>query len=258
MKHSISLPHAELDELLGGGAGPVAVGGGAGGAGVEDAAGFEGGVHGGFGAVGALFGKGADADDPFGLEGGDDGAEVGVAGGFHGGGFGGGKFVWGVIAAAGFDEDEGAVVGDEVVCKKGFCFAEALGKEAPEASAADFGIGAVEADDGALFVFALGFADGFVDAHPVADGGDFAEGDAGLGHAKGAGVHADEDDAFLAAAKAAQVGLMRCPGVVERLIDVLDRGGEVERAQGFAQGLGGGDEGVCGKGEEKTQHGGQP
>jgi serine protease Do len=241
-------PDAEFDELFGGGAGPVAVGGRAGGAGVEDAAGFEGAVEDFFGAVGALFSEGADANDPFGLEGGDDGAEVGIAGGFHGGGFGGGELVGGVIAAAVFDEDEWAVVGDEVIFKEGFCFAEALSEEAPEASAADFGLGTGEADDGAFGMFAVGFADRLVDAHPIAHGGDFTEGDTGLGHAKGAGIHADEDDTFFAAAKAAEVDLMRGPGVVEGLIDVLDGSGEAERAEGFAQGLGGGNECVGGHG----------
>jgi hypothetical protein len=95
-------------------------------------------------------------------------------------------------------------------------------------------------------MLAFRFAHGFVNAHPVAHGGDFTEGHAGLRHAEGAGIHADQDDALFAAAKAPQIGLMRRPGVVERLIDVFDRRGEAQRAQGFTQGPGGGDEGVGG------------
>lgn len=213
---------------------------------MEDTAGLEAAVHGFFGTQGTLFSEGTDTDHPLGLQGGNDGAQMCITGHFHGGGFGGGQFVRRVVAPAGLDENERAVVGDEVVFEEGFRFAEPLGKQAPQASAADFGIRAVKADDGALRMLALRFAHRLMDAHPVTHGGDFPEGNACLRHAKGAGVHAHEDDTFFAAAKTAQIGLMRHPGVVERLIDMLDRRGKAQRAQGFAQGLGGGDEGVGG------------
>ena len=97
--------------------------------------------------------------------------------------------------------------------------------------------------DGALGVFGIGFADGAGDAHPVADGGDFSEGHAGLGHAVGAGIHAQQEDAFVALAEAPEVVAVALPGVVERVVGVGDGIGEGEGAEGLTEFVRGVDEG---------------
>ena len=80
------------------------------------------------------------------------------------------------------------------------------------------------------------------DAHPVAHRVDLAERHTRLRHAPRSWVHAEEDDALLAVAKAADVLLMRGARVFERVIDVRDRLGEGERAQGIAKGINGGED----------------
>ena len=81
-----------------------------------------------------------------------------------------------------------------------------------------------------------------IDAHPVAHRIDLAEGHARLRHAPGPRVHAEEDDALLAIAKAAHVLLMRGARVFERVIDVRDRRAERQRAQGIAKCIDGGED----------------
>jgi len=136
-----------------------------------------------------------------------------------------------------------------VLVKKGLRLAKTLGEVAPEPPAADFRLRAVKTEHGALRMLALRFAHGFADAHPVAHGGDLAKGDAGLRHAEGAGIHADEDDALRAASKTPQIGFMRRPGVVERLVNIVHRLGKAQRTEGFTQGQGGGDKGGGGHGK---------
>ncbi len=221
------------EELLGGGGGPAAIGCGAGGGGVQDLAVFD--VDSVEGVLGLLLGEASDADDPFGLEDFDAASEVQVAGFEEGGAFGCGKFVGGTVSRAFFHEDERAIVEDEVFGEEVFGVWIALGKESPEASARDFGLFAIEAEDGPLGVFGLGLLDRFADAHPVFDGVDFAEGNSGLGHAPGARIHAHEDDALFGGGVAFEVGMVRFPSVAQRIVDVGDRGRKGERVDRVAE-----------------------
>lgn len=231
----LGLPDALFDELLGGLAGPVAIGEWAGGAGVEDAADFEASAEGVFGTLSAGLRKGTNAYDPFGIEGGDDFAEVGVAELFHGLGFAGGELVRGAVATAFLHENEGAVIGHKMLLEEVFSRAKTLGEEAPEAAAADFGVFAGKAGDAAFGVLVLGMSDFRFDLHPVAYRGDFAKGHAGLGHAEGARVHADEDDTFFAFAVTAEVELVRNAGVFERIVNVGRGRGEGEGGEAAAE-----------------------
>ena len=125
------------------------------------------------------------------------------------------------------------MIDDEVVSKKIFRRGEAFAEESPKAASADFAAGAGEAVDGALGVFAGGLADGGIDAEPIARGGDFAEGNAGLRHAEGAGVHTEEHNAFFGGGSEAEILLVRGPRVVERIVHV--RHG-VSKGEGVASG----------------------
>lgn len=236
------LPNTGGLELTGDGGAPAAVGSRAGGAGMENGDHPDGKALEGEG--GALGGEGADADHGVGMEEGLGLAEVGVAKGEERGAFGGGEFIGGEIGAGGGHEDEGAIIGDEMVLKKGVGGAEAFGEETPKSAAAHFTSGAVEAEDGTLGKFLGGAIDRALEAEPVTDGVDFAEGHAGLGHAEGTGVHAEEDHPFPGVGIAEQVGLVDGPGVVERVIDVGHRRGEGQSGGGLAEVRGGGDQRV--------------
>ena len=74
-----------------------------------------------------------------------------------------------------------------------------------------------------------------LDAHPVAHRRDLAEGHAGLHHAEGAGVHAQEHDLLVPLAIAVQIGGVGLPGVLQRVVDVRHRRGKAQRFQLVAQ-----------------------
>ena len=164
-------------------------------------------------------------------------------GGVHGGAVGGGEFIGGQVGAGGGHPHEGAVVEDKVIGKEGGGGAEVLLHQAPETAAADLGAGAGEALDAAFGVLDGRLADGGGDAQPVAHGSDLAEGHAGLRHAKGAGIHAEENDAFGGGAVTVEVGTMGVPGVGEGVVGAGDGRGEGEGGNGVAEGGGEGDEG---------------
>ena len=233
MSDDLKSPNALDGHLVGGLFGPASVGGGAGGAGVEDFSDAD--VHSTERLGGAFFGEAADGDEPFGFENFHYPAEMVVARGHQRRGFCGGKFVGGAVAAGVFHKGERAVVGDEVVGEKFFRCGEAFAEESPQATSADFAARAGEAVDGTFGMFAGGFADGGVDAEPIAGGGDFAKGDAGLRHAEGAGIHPEEDDAFFCGGGEAEVLLVRGPRVVEGVVNVRHGVGEGESIAGGAQ-----------------------
>ena len=234
---STFLPNALGGHLGDGLFGPASVGGGAGGAGVKDFSDADVDASKCFG--GAFFGKAADGDEPFRFKDSHHAAQVRVARCHQRGGFGGGEFVGGSVAAGVFHKGERAMVGDEVVGKKFFRRGKSFVKQAPQATTADFAARAGEAVDGALGVFAGGFADGGVDAEPIARGGDFAEGYTGLGHAEGTGVHAEKDNFLFVGGGEAEVLFVRGPRVVERIVNVSHGVGEGESIAGSAQVAGG-------------------
>lgn len=181
------------------------------------------------------------------MELGDDGLEVRLAGFFDGDEGGGGQLVGGEVGSGIFHPDEGAVVGDEVVGEELFGSSELFSEQSPEATTGDFRAFAVEAGNGALGVFVFGGADFAGDFEPVADVVYFAEGDAGLGHAVGAGVHAHEEDALGFGAVLFEIVDVRFPCVFEGIVGMSDGGGEGEAAQVLAKGVGGVGEGVHGR-----------
>ena len=122
------------------------------------------------------------------------------------------------------------MVGEEV-----FDGAKAIRKQAPQPFAADFGARAGKAFDRTLWVFAARFANRRRDAHPGANGANFAKGHAGLHHAERSGVHAEKDHPFVAVGKLLQVRLVRGPRVIERIIDVCDRGREFDAVNDSAE-----------------------
>lgn len=154
-----------------------------------------------------------------------------MAGGIDGCHFVGGEFVGGKVGAAVLHPEEGAEIEDEVVLEKIAGVGEFFRKKTPEASSADFGSGAGHAIDAALGVLVGGFSDKGIEAHPVADGGDFSEGDSGLGHAVGAGIHAKEEDAFFVLSEFFEVCMIAVGGVVEGEVGVADWGGKMEIPQ---------------------------
>ena len=122
----------------------------------------------------------------------------------------------------------------EMIGEEGLRLAEALLEQAPETTAADLGTVAGKAGDLLPRMLLVGSTDGHLEPHPVADGGDFAEGHAGLRHAEGAGIHAQEEHLLRAGGGiTTQVGLMGSPGIVQRLIDEIGRRGKRSARQGF-------------------------
>jgi hypothetical protein len=57
------------------------------------------------------------------------------------------------------------------------------------------------------------------DTKPIAHSGNFAERHARLRHAEWTRIHTEKNDAFPASAEAAEVLLVRGPGVVERVVN---------------------------------------
>ena len=226
-------PNALVGQLGGGLFGPAAVGGGAGGAGVENFANADVNAIKGFGCT--FFGEAAHGDEPIGFKKFYDAAQVRIARGHQGRGLGGWQFVRRAIAAGVFHEGQRTMVDNKVIGKKFLGRAEALAKQAPQPAAADFAARAGEAINGALGMFARGFADGGIDADPVAHSGHLAKGHTRLSHAEGPRVHSKENDFLWRTAGQVKVLLVRGPRVVERVINVLHRLGEGECVAGVAQ-----------------------
>lgn len=187
-------------------------------------------------------GEFSNADAPLRLQDFEDGLEVGIAGVVEGFLFGSREFIGSAIFAGFFHEDQGAIVKDDMIFKEGLWTSKAVGEEAPEAASGDFRFFAGKAFDGAFRVFGVGFSDGGFDFHPVANGGDLAKRNAGLGHAPGAGIHSEEKDSFGGVCEFFKVKPMRFPGVIQWVVDVCHRSGELEAIDGFAEFVGCADE----------------
>ena len=132
------------------------------------------------------------------------------------------------------EEEQRAVIMNEVIREEGLGLAEALLKQAPKTTTAH--LRAMAGETGYLLarVLLLGSTDRHLQPHPVADGGDLAERHASLGHAERAGIHAQKENLPRAGGgKAAQVGLMRSPSVVQWLVDEVRRRGKRAAFQGL-------------------------
>ena len=135
-----------------------------------------------------------------------------------------------------------AVVGHEMLGKKIVCAGKALAEQPPQPTAADFRTCAGKPLDWPLGILDRRFVYRCFDAHPVTHRLDLAEGHPRLHHAERTGVHAEKDNAFATRAVAAQILLVRCPGIVERVIDMAHRRGKAHRRQHCRQFLGGGNQ----------------
>ena len=132
------------------------------------------------------------------------------------------------------EEEQRAVVMDEVVGEEGIGLAEALLEQAPETTTAHLRAMAGETGNFLARVFLVRSTDRHLQPQPVADGGDLAERHTGLSHAEWPGIHAEEEDLLRAGSrKATQVGLVRGPSIVQRLVDEVRRRGKRTTGQGF-------------------------
>lgn len=138
------------------------------------------------------------------------------------------KLVRGEVGSGFFHPDEGAKIGDEVIFEKIVGSAVKVFKESPESTARDFRAFTVESGDGTFFVFGVGLANRAGNADPIADMRDFPEGDAGLGHAVGAGVHTEEEHLFFAATALLEVVAMSFPSIFQRVVSGVNRLGKSE------------------------------
>ena len=64
------------------------------------------------------------------------------------------------------------------------------------------------------------FADWRLDPHPIANSPDFSERHAGLDHSEWTWVHSQEHNPFAAIAVFAQIGLVRKPGIIQRIVNL--------------------------------------
>jgi len=84
-------------------------------------------------------------------------------------------------------------------------------------------------------VFVVGPADGRMDVEPVSNDGDLAEGNAGLRHAEGAGIHAEEEDLFGGSGVTFEVYFGGFCGVDEGVVYVGYGGRERENLNGTGE-----------------------
>merc|ERR1712034_53556 len=197
---------------------PVPVGPGIGGARVEDLPDPNG--PSGQAILGAPRREGADADHPLGFEDPGEVEQEAIAGRKEGLAFARRQLVGGAVAAAFFHEDQGAVIGDEVLLEKTLRSPKMRGHRAPEPRPAHFAPRAGKALDRALGIDSGGLGHRCLDAQPVPNPAHLAEGDAGLRHAEGAGIHAEEDHAPPPGRVAPEVGVVGTLGVLDGVVDV--------------------------------------
>ena len=183
----------------------------------------------------ALLGKAADADQPLRLQRLDDGRQVTVAGGLQRALLGRRQLHRGAVLARGFQEHQRAVVDDDGLRKEIVGTAEAATDPSPKSATTHFRASARKTVNRTLGVLMRWCLDRGLDAHPVAHRRDLAEGHAGLHHAEGAGVHAQEHDLLVPLAIAVQIGGVGLPGVLQRVVDVRHRRGKAQRFQLVAQ-----------------------
>jgi hypothetical protein len=171
---------------------------------------------------GATRGEISHTDDPIRLEHPNDFAQVIVAHSEQGLAFLRRQLVRRAVAAALFQEGERAVIHNEMVAKEPLGRTETLREQSPEPSPADFRSVAIKAGDRPARMLVERATDRALDSQPSTHGGDLAERHADLRHAKGTGVHAEEEDALAAVSILTEIRFMRFPRVVERVIDVRD------------------------------------
>ena len=122
------------------------------------------------------------------------------------------------------EEQQRAVIVHEVIGEEGFSRPETFLEKTPQTSAAD--LRTVTGKTGHLLarVLFIRTADRHLQPHPIPDGGDLPERHASLGHPEGPWIHAQEEHLLWPRSGIpSQVGLVRGPGVVQRLVDEVGR-----------------------------------
>lgn len=197
-------------------------------------------------------GVGPDPDEGCGLELGDGEAEMLIAGLVQGLAGGGGQFIRGKVGSGSEEEGKRAIVEDEALLEAMIGGRVEIGEKLPEAPSADLGTGAGEALNGAFGMLVCGRLDIGPEAHPLAYGVDFAERDTGLGHTPRARIHAEEEEGTGSGGEAVEVGGVALAGVIEGIVDRVDRFGEGDFAAAGGQVVSGLEEGF---GERRVIHG---
>ena len=144
--------------------------------------------------------------------------------------FGGGELVGGAVSPRIFHEAERAVVPDEETFEEAPGLAEPAPGPAPEPASAHLSARTVEAGDGPLRMLDARSRDLSFYAQPVTGDLDIAERYAGLRHPERTGIHPEHQNLGRPRAVAQEIRPVRCPCVLERVVDVGHRGGEGECA----------------------------
>src|SRR6266567_6221984 len=134
----------------------------------------------------------ADANQPLRLKDSHYRVQVSIACGEQSGFLGSRQLVGRAIAATALQERQRAIVHHDVFGKESDQRPEPLGKKSPQPPATDLRTPAGESGDWPPRMLPRGFAHGRLDFQPIADGSDFAERHADLGHDKWPRVNAKE------------------------------------------------------------------
>jgi len=134
------------------------------------------------------------------------------------------QLVRGDIAAALLQEQQWTVVGNKVLLKECLRFSKALPHKPPESSPAHLAARAIVSPYRPRGMLSFGFPHRASDPHPIPNRLHFAEGHAGLGHTPGTGIHTDKDRGLPLSAKSGEIDFVRLPGILQRIVDVSDRG----------------------------------
>ncbi len=162
-----------------------------------------------------------------------------VAGFFQGAAQGGGEFVGGQILGSFGQEAKRAVVGDEGMVEEPIGSPETIGKESPKSFSRYLLLGACGPHHRAFGMESLGCLRLGGDLEPIADGGDFTEGNAGLHHSPGARVHSKKQQPDITSCITFDVFLVGGPGILQRVVDPGADRGKIELLEALGEPLGG-------------------
>ena len=196
----------------------------------------------------AGFGKPAHPDQPRRIENFDDPQQVGIAGCFHRGHLRSWNFVRGAVASGLLQKNQGAIIHHKKVFEELLRSAELIRRPAPEPPAADLAALAAEPFHRPLGMFCPGRLHRGLDPHPVPHCRHFPKGHPGLGHAERSRIHPEKEALFFPGPELPQVGLVRRPGVIQRMIDMGHGQRKRQGPQDPAQRVGGGSQGIGGGG----------
>lgn len=170
----------------------------------------------------------SNAHDPVRFQHTRDFAQMCIARGEQCGLLGSGQFVGCEIASAALQKSQRAIIHYKMITKEHFRLSKTFCKQTPQSAATDFRPLAGKSSDRAFWMFVRGPVNARLYAKPVAHRRDLAERHACLRHAERTGIHAKKNHTLTAVPKFFQIRLVCCPGVVERVVNVGDRGREAK------------------------------